>query len=109
MTPLQAEVLLFLRRHAEAKVTDRCARDASAEDHPVETLTRPGAGRRIGRRKIVAKLTAAPGNGASIGGLKVVTEQGWFAPPAPRMCTNSTPKVFMEKIISSGFRRKTKL
>ncbi len=29
--------------------------------------------------KIVAKLTAAPGNGAAIGGLKVVTEQGWFA------------------------------
>ena len=29
--------------------------------------------------KIVAKLTTAPGNGASIGGLKVVTEQGWFA------------------------------
>jgi phosphoglucomutase len=28
---------------------------------------------------IVAKLTAAPGNGAAIGGLKVVTEQGWFA------------------------------
>ncbi len=29
--------------------------------------------------KIIAKLTTAPGNGASIGGLKVVTEQGWFA------------------------------
>ena len=29
--------------------------------------------------RIVAKLTTAPGNGASIGGLKVVTEQGWFA------------------------------
>ena len=28
---------------------------------------------------IAAKLTTAPGNGASIGGLKVVTEQGWFA------------------------------
>jgi phosphoglucomutase len=28
---------------------------------------------------ITAKLTTAPGNGASIGGLKVVTEQGWFA------------------------------
>ena len=28
---------------------------------------------------IVAKLTTAPGNGASIGGLKVITEQGWFA------------------------------
>jgi phosphoglucomutase len=28
---------------------------------------------------IVAKLTRAPGNNASIGGLKVVTENGWFA------------------------------
>ena len=28
---------------------------------------------------ILAKLTSAPGNGASIGGLKVVTENGWFA------------------------------
>jgi len=28
---------------------------------------------------ITAKLTAAPGNGASIGGLKVVSENGWFA------------------------------
>lgn len=28
---------------------------------------------------IVAKMTKAPGNGASIGGLKVVTTQGWFA------------------------------
>ena len=29
--------------------------------------------------KIVAKLTEAPGNGAKIGGLKVVTESAWFA------------------------------
>jgi phosphoglucomutase len=29
--------------------------------------------------KIVAKLTRAPFNGAPIGGLKVVTENGWFA------------------------------
>jgi phosphoglucomutase len=28
---------------------------------------------------ILAKLTHAPGNGAAIGGLKVVTENGWFA------------------------------
>jgi phosphoglucomutase len=28
---------------------------------------------------ITAKLTAAPGNGAPIGGLKVVTDHGWFA------------------------------
>jgi phosphoglucomutase len=29
--------------------------------------------------KIVAMMTTAPGNGASIGGLKVVTDHGWFA------------------------------
>ncbi|MBH0198396.1 MAG: alpha-D-glucose phosphate-specific phosphoglucomutase [Nitrospira sp.] len=29
--------------------------------------------------KITAMLTIAPGNGAAIGGLKVVTTQGWFA------------------------------
>jgi len=29
--------------------------------------------------RIVAMLTRAPGNGTAIGGLKVVTEQGWFA------------------------------
>jgi phosphoglucomutase len=28
---------------------------------------------------ITAKLTTAPGNGAAIGGLKVMTESGWFA------------------------------
>lgn len=29
--------------------------------------------------KISAMMTTAPGNGAAIGGLKVVTDQGWFA------------------------------
>ncbi len=29
--------------------------------------------------KIIAKLSRAPGNGAPIGGLKVITENGWFA------------------------------
>jgi phosphoglucomutase len=29
--------------------------------------------------KVVSMLTKAPGNGAAIGGLKVVTEDGWFA------------------------------
>jgi phosphoglucomutase len=29
--------------------------------------------------RITAKLTDAPGNGAAIGGLKVVSESGWFA------------------------------
>ncbi|HUK82902.1 MAG TPA: phosphoglucomutase (alpha-D-glucose-1,6-bisphosphate-dependent) [Verrucomicrobiae bacterium] len=34
---------------------------------------------RLAGELITAKLTKAPGNGAAIGGLKVVTESGWFA------------------------------
>jgi phosphoglucomutase len=34
---------------------------------------------RLAGEPITARLTRAPGNGAAIGGLKVVTEGGWFA------------------------------
>jgi phosphoglucomutase len=30
-------------------------------------------------QRLVSKLTRAPGNNASIGGLKVVAQNGWFA------------------------------
>jgi phosphoglucomutase len=33
----------------------------------------------VAGEKIVAKFANAPGNGAAIGGIKVVTEHGWFA------------------------------
>ncbi len=33
----------------------------------------------VAGEKIVAKFSDAPGNGAAIGGIKVVTEHGWFA------------------------------
>jgi phosphoglucomutase len=35
--------------------------------------------RELGGEPILSKLTRAPGNGADIGGLKVVTKNGWFA------------------------------
>ncbi|POH85225.1 hypothetical protein CJ026_025645 [Ralstonia pickettii] len=37
----------------------------------------------IAGEEIVAKLSHAPGNGAAIGGLKVVTEHAWFAARRP--------------------------
>ncbi|HEU0245148.1 MAG TPA: phosphoglucomutase (alpha-D-glucose-1,6-bisphosphate-dependent) [Candidatus Limnocylindrales bacterium] len=43
---------------------------------------------------IVAKLTTAPGNGAPIGGLKVVSEQGWFA--ARPSGTENVTKLYAE-------------
>ena len=33
----------------------------------------------VAGEKIVAKFADAPGNGAPIGGIKIVTEHGWFA------------------------------
>ena len=30
-------------------------------------------------RKFIKTLTVAPGNGAAIGGIKVIAESGWFA------------------------------
>ncbi len=46
---------------------------------------------------IVAKITHAPGNGASIGGLKVVTANGWFA--ARPSGTEDMYKIYVESFI----------
>jgi phosphoglucomutase len=43
---------------------------------------------------IVAKLTRAPGNGAPIGGLRVVTRNGWFA--ARPSGTEAVYKIYAE-------------
>ena len=44
--------------------------------------------------EIVEKLTCASGNGAEIGGLKVVTKNGWFA--ARPSGTENIYKIYME-------------
>ncbi|MDP5291159.1 phosphoglucomutase (alpha-D-glucose-1,6-bisphosphate-dependent) [Oceanimonas sp. CHS3-5] len=49
---------------------------------------------------IIARLTAAPGNGAAIGGLKVVTEQGWFA--ARPSGTEQVYKIYAESFRSEA-------
>ena len=47
---------------------------------------------------INAKLTRAPANGASLGGLKVVTENGWFA--ARPSGTEDVYKIYAESFLS---------
>ena len=54
--------------------------------------------------KIQAKLTSAPGNGAAIGGLKVVTENGWFA--ARPSGTEDVYKIYAESFLGSDHLRK---
>ena len=49
---------------------------------------------------ITAKLTTAPGNGASIGGLKVVTDRSWFA--ARPSGTEDVYKIYAESFVSEA-------
>ncbi|HWA97282.1 MAG TPA: hypothetical protein VG713_02270, partial [Pirellulales bacterium] len=48
---------------------------------------------------ITAKLTKAPGNGAAIGGLKVVTAKGWFA--ARPSGTENIYKIYAESFVGA--------
>jgi phosphoglucomutase len=66
-------------------------KNLSPDDVKAETL----AG-----EKIVARLTKAPANGASIGGLKVVTENGWFA--ARPSGTEEIYKIYAESFIDEN-------
>jgi phosphoglucomutase len=50
--------------------------------------------------EITAKLTQAPGNGASIGGLKVTTANGWFA--ARPSGTENICKLYAESFVSAA-------
>ncbi|MBI3794444.1 MAG: alpha-D-glucose phosphate-specific phosphoglucomutase [Nitrospinae bacterium] len=54
--------------------------------------------------KIISKLTKAPGNGASIGGLKVVTKNGWFA--ARPSGTEDIYKIYAESFLGESHLRK---
>jgi phosphoglucomutase len=59
----------------------RIDQPASAEQRAKLAALKPESvnASNIGGQPIVAKLTNAPGNGAPIGGLKIVSESGWFA------------------------------
>lgn len=56
--------------------------------------------------RIVAMLTTAPGNGGSIGGLKIVTAKAGSPPvrQVPTMCTNSTPRASKGKSVRRRLR-----
>ena len=56
--------------------------------------------RELAGEPITAKLTTAPGNGAPIGGLKVVTASGWFA--ARPSGTEDVYKLYAESFLGPG-------
>jgi phosphoglucomutase len=53
---------------------------------------------------IEARLTTAPGNGASIGGLKVTTARGWFA--ARPSGTENVYKLYAESFVGEEHLRR---
>ena len=63
--PAYARVDAPADREQKAKLADLSPDDVTATE--------------LAGEKVTAKLTEAPGNGAAIGGLKVVTESAWFA------------------------------
>jgi phosphoglucomutase len=60
---------------------ERIDAEASAEEKAILKNLTPEAisAREIAGEPIIDAMTQAPGNGASIGGIKVVTKNGWFA------------------------------
>lgn len=61
-----------------------------------ETIT----ARKLAGEPIIAKHTQAPGNQAPLGGLKVVTENGWFA--ARPSGTEEIYKIYAESFIGDS-------
>jgi phosphoglucomutase len=76
-----SELYNDLTRDLGAPVYERIDAPATAEQKAVLLKLSPEdvKASTLAGDPIEAMLTAAPGNGAAIGGLKVVTAQGWFA------------------------------
>jgi phosphoglucomutase len=76
-----AQVYAELARALGEPVSDRVEAPATpAQKAQLGALTPTGiTARQLAGEAITAVLDHAPGNGAAIGGIKVVTENGWFA------------------------------
>ncbi len=75
------ELYQEITKHLGEPIYDRVEAPASAEQKKNFSKLSPDSikATTLAGEKILNTLTRAPGNGASIGGLKVVTENAWFA------------------------------
>jgi phosphoglucomutase len=95
-----------LTREFGAPVYERIDAPADPEQKAVLARLSPeqvGATELAGDR-ITAMLTKAPGNGAPIGGLKVVTDRGWFA--ARPSGTENVYKIYAESFAGEAHLRR---
>ncbi|GAB4253073.1 MAG: phosphoglucomutase (alpha-D-glucose-1,6-bisphosphate-dependent) [Acidobacteriota bacterium] len=95
-----AELYAELTHRFGKPVYRRIDRPASREQKEVLRRLSPEAITRteLAGEPILDKLTRAPGNGAAIGGLKVIAENGWFA--ARPSGTEDVYKLYAESFVS---------
>jgi phosphoglucomutase len=101
-----AELYAELTRELGAPVYERIDAPATAEEKAILLDLSPGdvSASELAGHPIETLLTTAPGNGASIGGLKVVTSEGWFA--ARPSGTEDVYKLYAESFRGSDHLRR---
>lgn len=89
-----------------APVYQRVDAEATPEEKNKLKALQPGqvSARELAGDPITAMLTAAPGNGAPIGGLKVCSERGWFA--ARPSGTEDVYKIYAESFVDESHLRR---
>jgi len=97
-----AELYADLTAELGAPVYARLDAPATPGEKDVLLRLSPAAvtARELAGDPIEARLTAAPGNGAPIGGLKVVTKNGWFA--ARPSGTEAVYKLYAESFLGTS-------
>jgi phosphoglucomutase len=95
-----------LAREFGAPVYERIDAPATREQKVALSKLSPSqvTAKTLAGERIEAMLTTAPGNGAEIGGLKVVTANGWFA--ARPSGTEDVYKLYAESFLGEGHLRK---
>jgi phosphoglucomutase len=89
-----------------APVYERIDAPASPDEKAILSKLSPDqvSAKELAGERIEAMLTAAPGNGAPIGGLKVVTKNGWFA--ARPSGTENVYKIYAESFLGKEHLRR---
>jgi phosphoglucomutase len=95
-----------LTREFGAPVYERIDAPATMEQKAALSKLSPSqvTAKTLAGERIEAMLTTAPGNGAAIGGLKVVTANGWFA--ARPSGTEDVYKLYAESFLGADHLRK---